>query len=394
MDEKRETWLQQYQNVLELYKEEPKWLRQLREKSFRSYIEQPTPNFGPDVNLSIDRIFPITTNQKNQDRSFLQGGKKIVYCDLCTARDRYSKLFRLWIQHVIRYDENKYSALHTALMNGGTFIYVPPHTKVEVPFTSLFQKSNTEISSFPHTLIIVDEGSELTYVEDSKETSKRESFMISEVEIYVKKKAKCHYISFSNDTSLDHLIIKRSIVEEDGYLEWIQCDMGDHVKMGYPSYILKGNGASAKMWQCTLVSSQQEKDIGAKMIHLGENTKSSIMSQAIVMKDASLTERNTINITKKAKNSKNDVKCDTIIIDECSKNDKIPKNTISNRSSHINYEAHVSKNCPSWIEEILEKETDEEKMKLCLLSGAMSRMLPEKQKKLWMKIWNKYKGEL
>ena len=108
------------------------------------------------------------------------------------------------------------------------------------------------------------------------------------------------------------------------------------------------------------------------------------MSQAIVMKDASLTERNTINITKKAKNSKNDVKCDTIIIDECSKNDKIPKNTISNRSSHINYEAHVSKTCPSWIEEILEKETDEEKMKLCLLSGAMSGMLREKQTKLWM----------
>ena len=105
MDEKRETWLQQYQNVLELYKEEPKWLRQLREKSFRSYIEQPTPNFGPDVNLSIDRIFPITTNQKNQDRSFLQGGKKIVYCDLCTARDRYSKfgMMKISIVHYIQH---------------------------------------------------------------------------------------------------------------------------------------------------------------------------------------------------------------------------------------------------------------------------------------------------
>ncbi|GEM_PF-1328059 len=394
MDEKREIWLQQYQNVLELYKEEPKRVRQLREKAFHSFLEQPTPNFGPDVNLSIDRIFPATENQKNQDRSFLQGEKKVIYCDLCTAWNQYSKLFRPWFQHVIRYDENKYSALHASLINGGTFIYVPPYTKVQIPFTSLFQESGTEIGSFPHTLMIVDEGSELTYVEKSMGSSKKDKFMISKVEIYLKKNAKCHYISFSNEVSLHHLSLKRSIVEEGGYLEWIQCDMGGHVKMGYPSCILKGKGASAKMWQCTLISSQQEKDIGGKMIHLGEDTKSSITSQAIIMKGASLTERNTINITKKAKSSKSDVKCDTIIIDECSKNDKIPKNTISNRSSHINYESHVSKRRPSWIEEVLEQETDEKEIKLCLLPIAMRRLLPEKQKKLWIKIWNQYKGEL
>ncbi len=392
MKEKRENWLLQYQKILEERESEQKWMKQLREKAFHSFLELTTPNFGPNASLSIDKTFPVAEIREDQDRSFSQHDNKIIYCDFYTAWNKYSKIFKPYFQHLIHYDENKYSALHTALINSGTFIYVPPHVKVEVPLTSIVQENNRGVSSFPHSLIIVDEGSELTYVDDISGEDK--DFLISEMEIYIRKNARCHYISFSSDQSLYHFSLKRSMIEEDGQLDWIQCDVDGHVKMGYPSCVLKGSRACANMWRCTLVFDGQEKDIGAKMIHLGENTKSLIKTQTILMNGASLTERTKINITKKAKNSKSDVKCDTIIVGECSKDDKIPKNTLSNRSSRIHYESRNSKKCPSWLAEVIKGEKNEENLKMRLLPEIMCRLLPTKQKKLWMQYWDKYKGEL
>ena len=235
------------------------------------------------------------------------------------------------------------------------------------------------MGQFERTLIIVDEGAELHYMEGcTAVTHTSDALHAAVVEIFVGKNAKCRYTTIQNWSSdIYNLVTKRAIVDENGLMEWIDGNIGSKVNMKYPSCILKGNGAEGNCISIAVATTNQEQDAGAKMIHLAPNTKSNIISKSIAAKGGNATYRGTVRITKDAINSTSTVKCDTIIIDKESKSDTIPKNIIENDSSYIEHEATVSKIDKDKLFYLMSRGIDEERAKELLIMGFIDRFREE-----------------
>ena len=196
--------------------------------------------------------------------------KKVIFCDTDTALKKYPELFQTYFNKLVKYDENKYTALNGSVWSGGTFIYVPPHTIVERPLQSYFRINSKNMGQFERTIIIVGEGSSLHYMEGcTAPTYTSDALHAAVVEIYVEKNAKCRYTTIQNwSTDIYNLVTKRAIVEEDGLMEWIDGNIGSKVNMKYPSCILKGKRAQGNCISIAVAKENQIQDAGAKMIHL------------------------------------------------------------------------------------------------------------------------------
>ena len=367
-------------------KNEPSWMQKFRLKSLEAFKDLPNPIFGPELKIDFDSITyykrvddKVHNNWDNLDseikntfdeiglieaeKKYLGGvgaqleseviyhnmikeleEKNVIFCDTDTALREHPEIFKKYFNTLVKYDENKYTALNGAVWSGGTFIYVPPYTKIDRPLQSYFRINSKNFGQFERTLIIVDEGAELHYMEGcTAVTHTSDALHAAVVEIFVGKNAKCRYTTIQNWSSdIYNLVTKRAIVDENGLMEWIDGNIGSKVNMKYPSCILKGNGAEGNCISIAVATTNQEQDAGAKMIHLAPNTKSNIISKSIAAKGGNATYRGTVRITKDAINSTSTVKCDTIIIDKESKSDTIPKNIIENDSSYIEHEATVS----------------------------------------------------
>ncbi|MGI6325130.1 MAG: Fe-S cluster assembly protein SufB [Bacilli bacterium] len=368
-------------------KREPKWMLDFRLKSYRSFFNQPLPDFGPNLDINFDNITyykriddevhhdweKVPTNVKNifcdlgiieAEQKYLAGistqyeseviyhnmikeleDKKIIFVDTDTALKKYPNLFKQYFNNLVKYDENKFTALNGAVWSGGTFIYIPPHTKLDRPLQSYFRINTKNMGQFERTIIIVDEGSEIEYIEGcTAPTYTTDSLHAAVVEIYVLKGAKCRYLTIQNwADNIYNLVTKRAIVEEDGLMEWIDGNIGSKVTMKYPSVILNGPNAKGTCLSIAVAKQHQYQDTGAKMIHLAPNTKSNIISKSISSKGGKTIYRGTVKITKEATNSISNVKCDTLILDELSKSDTIPKNMVNSDSSLLEHEATISK---------------------------------------------------
>lgn len=368
-------------------KREPKWMLNFRLKSYRSFFNQPLPDFGPNLDINFDNITyykriddevhhdweKVPTNVKNifcdlgiieAEQKYLAGistqyeseviyhnmikeleDKKIIFVDTDTALKKYPNLFKQYFNNLVKYDENKFTALNGAVWSGGTFIYIPPHTKLDRPLQSYFRINTKNMGQFERTIIIVDEGSEIEYIEGcTAPTYTTDSLHAAVVEIYVLKGAKCRYLTIQNwADNIYNLVTKRAIVEEDGLMEWIDGNIGSKVTMKYPSVILNGPNAKGTCLSIAVAKQHQYQDTGAKMIHLAPNTKSNIISKSISSKGGKTIYRGTVKITKEATNSISNVKCDTLILDELSKSDTIPKNMVNSDSSLLEHEATISK---------------------------------------------------
>jgi Fe-S cluster assembly protein SufB len=358
-----------------------------RLKSYRSFFNQPLPDFGPNLDINFDNITyykriddevhhdweKVPTNVKNifcdlgiieAEQKYLAGistqyeseviyhnmikeleDKKIIFVDTDTALKKYPNLFKQYFNNLVKYDENKFTALNGAVWSGGTFIYIPPHTKLDRPLQSYFRINTKNMGQFERTIIIVDEGSEIEYIEGcTAPTYTTDSLHAAIVEIYVLKGAKCRYLTIQNwADNIYNLVTKRAIVEEDGLMEWIDGNIGSKVTMKYPSVILNGPNAKGTCLSIAVAKQHQYQDTGAKMIHLAPNTKSNIISKSISSKGGKTIYRGTVKITKEATNSISNVKCDTLILDELSKSDTIPKNMVNSDSSLLEHEATISK---------------------------------------------------
>ena len=235
------------------------------------------------------------------------------------------------------------------------------------------------MGQFERTIIIVDENSELHYMEGcTAPTYTSDSLHAAVVEIYVGKNSKCRYTTIQNwSGDVYNLVTKRAVVEENGLMEWIDGNIGSKINMKYPSCILAGNGASGNCISIAVATTNQNQDTGAKMIHLAPNTTSNIISKSIAANGGNATYRGTVNITKKATNSKSVVKCDTIIIDDKSKSDTIPTNKIGNNSSTIHHEATVSKIDEEQLFYLMSRGLNEEKAKELLIMGFIDRFREE-----------------
>ncbi len=402
-------------------KNEPKWMTDFRVKSYKKFIELKNPLFGPEIKLDFsiinyykkmdDKIHndwnDLPTNIKETfdkiglpeaEKKYLAGvgaqyeseaiyhnmikeleEKNVIFCDTDTALKKYPELFKEYFNKLVKYDENKYTALNGAVWSGGTFIYIPPHTKLDRPLQSYFRINSKNMGQFERTIIVVDEGSDLHYMEGcTAPTYTSDSLHAAVVEIYVKKNAKCRYTTIQNWSSdVYNLVTKRAIVEEDGLMEWIDGNIGSKVNMKYPSCILAGNGASGNCISIAVATSNQNQDTGAKMIHLAPNTTSNIISKSISANGGNASYRGKVRITKDAINSRSTVKCDTIIVDDISKSDTIPTNIVENTSSNIHHEATVSKIDEEQLFYLMSRGLNEDKAKELLIMGFIDRFREE-----------------
>ena len=365
-------------------KQEPSWMLEHRLQSYENFLSQDEPNFGPDIHINFDEICYYKDKTKEMtnkwdkvacnikttfddlgvidaEKKYLGGvtnqyesevfyhnqviGNGIIFTSTDDALKKYPELFQKYFNNLVKFNENKYTALNNAVWSGGSFIYIPKGVKVDKPLQSYFRIETESLGQFEHTIIIVDDEAELSYIEGCTATAySKTSLDAGVVEIYVGKNAKCRYSTIQNwSTDVYNLVTKRAIVSDGGLMEWVDGNIGSGLTMKYPSCILKGDNAVGNSISIAYAKAGQVLDAGAKMIHLGKNTKSSIISKSIAEAGGIANYRGTTRITKNAFNSEATIKCDTIILDDLSKSDTFPKNIVANQSSKLTHEATVSK---------------------------------------------------
>ena len=401
-------------------KNEPKWMTDFRVESYKKFDSLPNPSFGPELKIDFDDITyykKVGERQNDWDKvpqdvkdtfnklgiieaeqKYLAGigaqydsesiyhnmlkeltDKNVIFCDTDTALKKYPDLFKKYFNKLVKYDENKYTALNGAVWSGGTFIYIPPNTKLDRPLQSYFRINSVNMGQFERTIIVVDDNSDLHYMEGcTAPTYSTDSLHAAVVEIYVGKNAKCRYTTIQNwSNNVYNLVTKRAIVEENGLMEWIDGNIGSKINMKYPGCILSGKGAKGRCISIAVASKGQIQDAGARMIHLSPNTTSEIISKSIAGSGGDATYRGKVRITKDAINSKSIVKCDTIILDEESRSDTIPVNLVENNSSNINHEATVSKIDKDKLFYLMSRGLTEDKAKELLIMGFIDRFREE-----------------
>ena len=402
-------------------KKEPKWMTDFRLMAFEKFMQLPNPNFGPELKIDFDdinyykriddKVYNNWDNVPKQAKEtcdklglrqaeckYLDGmgaqydseviyhnmieeleKKNVIFCDTDTALRKYPQLFKEYFNNLVKFDENKYTALNGAVWSGGTFIYIPKNTKLDRPLQSYFRINTKNMGQFERTIIIVDENSELHYMEGcTAPTYTSDSLHAAVVEIYVKKGAKCRYTTIQNwSNDVYNLVTKRAQVEENGIMEWIDGNIGSKTNMKYPSCILTGEGAHGTCISIAVAGRGQVQDAGAKMIHLAPHTTSEIISKSVASSGGNASYRGTVRIGKKAMHSKSTVKCDTILLDDYSKSDTIPKNIVENNSSYLEHEATVSRISKEKLFYLMSRGINEEKAKELLVMGFIDRFREE-----------------
>ena len=369
-------------------KNEPDWMLEYRLKSYKAFLKLPLPSFGPDLSsLDYDTYtyFTRLANKETQswdevpetvkntfdklgipeaEQKYLAGvstqyesevvyhnmlkeveEKGVIFLSTDMALKLYPDLFKKYFGTVVPFADNKFSALNGAVWSGGSFIYVPKGVHLEKPLQSYFRINNEKSGQFERTLIIVDEGADVHYVEGcTAPTYSKESLHAAVVEIIVLKDGKCRYSTVQNwSTNIVNLVTKRAICYENASMDWIDGNVGSQLNMKYPACILAGEGAKGTCISIAVAGKGQYQDAGARMIHLASNTSSTIISKSIVKNGGVANYRGTVRHHKNAKNCRSHVECDTLILDNLSKSDTIPNNEVRNNTSYIEHEATVSK---------------------------------------------------
>ena len=402
-------------------KNEEDFMLNFRLKSLECFLSCSEPNFGPKINIDYDKITyykrrtdELTDNWNtiscsvrkefsdlgviSAEEKYLDGigaqydseviyhnmiqelkDKNIIFMDTDSALREYPELFKKYFNKLVKYNENKFTALNGAVWSGGTFIYIPPHTKLDRPLQSYFRINSKNMGQFERTLIIVDDDSELHYIEGcTARTYTEDALHAAVVEIFVGKNSKCRYTTIQNwSNDVYNLVTKRAIVEENGLMEWIDGNIGSKVNMKYPCCILNGPYAKGSCISVAAAGNSQIQDAGAKMIHLAPYTKSNIVSKSIASNGGNATYRGMVRISEKAINSTASVKCDTIILDEISKSDTIPTNIVSNDSSNLEHEATVSKIGEDKLFYLMTRGISEEEAKELIVLGFVNAFREE-----------------
>ena len=369
-------------------KKEPVWMKEFRLKSYETFASRANPTWGPGLDhINFDDITyyikPSERSEKSWDdvpeeikntfdklgipeaeQKFLAGvGAQfesevvyhstlkeledlgVIFTDTDTALREHPELFEAYFNKIVPYNDNKYAALNSAVWSGGSFIYVPKGVKVEKPLQSYFRINSEQMGQFERTLIIVDEGASLNYVEGcTAPIYSTDSLHAAVVEIFVKKGGYCRYTTIQNwANNIVNLVTKRALVEEDGHMEWIDGNIGSGINMKYPTCILQGDRAKGTTISIAFAGKGMHQDTGAKMIHIGKNTTSSIISKSMSAKGGRVNYRGLIRHGKNAIGAKTNVECDTIILDDESTSDTLPYNIVQNNHATVQHEASVSK---------------------------------------------------
>lgn len=369
-------------------KNEPDWMLDIRLKAYDAFLKLKNPVWGPDLS-GIDfneYTYYIKSSEKTENNwesvpeeiketfdklgipeaeaKYLAGTSTqfesevvyhnnlkelddlgVIFCDTDTAVRKYPELVKEYFGKIVPYTDNKYAALNTAVWSGGSFIYVPKGVKLKKPVQSYFRINSERMGQFERTLIIVEDEADIHYVEGcTAPLYSKDSLHAAVVEIYVKKYAHCRYSTVQNwSNNIVNLVTKRTIVDDFGHMEWIDGNIGSGLNMKYPACILKGKGSKGTTVSIAFASEGQLQDTGAKMIHLGEKSTSTIISKSICRGGGKVNYRGEVTCGKNALGARSHVECDTLILDNLSTSDTIPTNTGKNSDMYIEHEATVSK---------------------------------------------------
>lgn len=405
-------------------KEESNWMLDFRLDAYRSFMEMDMPQFGPDLSfIDFDNytyyIKPSERQETNWDdvpetikdtfaklgipeaeAKYLSGvatqyesevvyhsmlkeaeAKGIIFLDTDSALKQYPELFKKYFASVVASNDNKFAALNSAVWSGGSFIYVPKGVTLDKPLQSYFRINSEQMGQFERTLIIVDEGADVHYVEGcTAPIYSKDSLHAAVVEIVVLENAKCRYTTIQNwSNNILNLVTKRADVYKNAKMEWIDGNIGSMITMKYPSCVLKEEGASALTISIAVAQKGQILDAGAKMIHLANNTSSNIISKSIARNGGKVNYRGKVYHGDKAHKAKSKIECDTLLLDAISTSDTIPHNISKVMSSQIEHEATVSKISEEQIYYLMSRGLSEEQATEMIVLGFLepfTRELP------------------
>ena len=404
---------------------EPKWMLDLRLQSLRYFFERPMPDWGADISdLNIQEIIhyivsdekPMATDwdqvpeeikqtfdrlgiPKAEQTSLAGVGAQydsevvyhslqknladqgVVYLDMETAVLQYGDIVREYFMQLIKPNDHKFAALHGAVWSGGSFVYVPKGVKVELPLQSYFRLNANQSGQFEHTLIIVDEGAYLHFIEGcSAPKYYKNALHAGAVELYVGKKATMRYSTIENwSRNLYNLNAKRAIVEEDGAIEWVSGSFGSRVTMLYPMSILKGDRSRSEFTGVTFASAGQCLDTGTKTVHIGKNTVSEMHSRSIAKNGGESNYRGLLVIGKDATGAKALAECESLMLDNESRTDTIPIIESHTDDADIGHEAKIGRISDSMVFYLMQRGLDEATAKSLIIKGfvePISKELP------------------
>jgi Fe-S cluster assembly protein SufB len=368
-------------------KGEPAWMRDFRLRSLKVFESKPMPRWGGSINIDFQDIYyylkPTEGQGKTWDdvpseiketfdklgipeaeKKFLAGVKaqfesEVVYgslkedlvkkgvilTDTDTAVRDYSDLVRQYIGSIIPPEDNKFAALNSAVWSGGSFIYVPKGVKIEFPLQAYFRINAERMGQFERTLILVDEGAEVHYVEGcTAPMYSSESLHSAVVEIVVRRGARCRYTTIQNwANNIYNLVTKRAVAYQDALMEWIDGNLGSRLTMKYPAVYMMEPGARGEILSIAFASKGQHQDAGAKVVHCAPHTKSRIISKSISKNGGRSSYRGLCKVQDGAIGSKSNVVCDALILDPASRSDTYPYIEVEEQDVQVEHEASVSR---------------------------------------------------
>ncbi|RHP57887.1 Fe-S cluster assembly protein SufB [Clostridium sp. AF29-8BH] len=396
-------------------KNDPAWMQQFRLQSLQIYNSLQVPNWGPDIeDLDMDNIVTYVRPKSKMSAKWSEVPKDIkdtferlgipqaeqkslagvgaqydselvyhnvraevaaqgvVYTDLESAmHGEYAEMIRTHFMHLVKPQEHKFAALHGAVWSGGSFVYVPKGVSVTIPLQSYFRLNAPGAGQFEHTLIIVDEGAYLHFIEGCSAPKYNVANLHAGcVELYVGKNAKLRYSTIENwSKNMYNLNTKRAIVEEGGTIEWVSGSFGSHVSYLYPMSILKGDDSKMEFTGITFAGEGQNLDTGAKVVHTGKRTSSYINTKSISKDGGISTFRSSVQIGKQASGSKASVSCQSLMLDDISRSDTVPAMDIRTRDANVGHEAKIGRISDEAVFYLMSRGISEEDARAMIVSG-------------------------
>ncbi len=403
-------------------KGEPEWMLEFRLRALEHFQARPMPAWGGDLSrLDLDDIYyyvrpsemegrtwddvPDTIKRTfdrlgipEAERKFLAGvGAQyesemvyhsvlehledlgVIFVSIENGLKHHEETFREYFGTVIPYTDNKFAALNSAVWSGGSFVYVPPGVKVDLPLQAYFRLNSPNIGQFERTLIIIDEGAQAHYVEGcTAPIYTTDSFHSGVIEIIVKDGARCRYTTIQNwSINVYNLVTQRAMVHKNASHEWVDANLGSQLTMKYPSCYLMGEGARGEILSMAFAAGKQHQDTGGKVIHVAPNTTSKITSKSISKGGGRASYRGLLRIHDGATGSKSNVVCDALLLDEESRSDTYPYIEIDENDSSIGHEASVSKIGEEQLFYLMSRGLSEEEAISMVVSGFIEPLVRE-----------------
>jgi Fe-S cluster assembly protein SufB len=415
-------------------KGEPEWMTERRLKGLRYFERRPMPTWGGDLSgIDFDNIFyyikPIDKQVNAWDqlpdsvkatydklgipeaeRKYLAGvtaqyesevvyhrnrdelaREGVLFCDMDTALREYPDIVKQYFGRIIPLNDNKFAALNSAVWSGGSFIYVPPGVKVDMPLQAYFRINAENMGQFERTLIIADEGAQVHYIEGcSAPVYTTDSLHSAVVEIVCKQGSRVTYTTIQNwSNNVYNLVTKRARCEAEAHMEWIDGNIGSQLTMKYPSVYLMGPKASGEVLSVAYAGAGQHQDAGAKMVHAAPETSSTIISKSI-SKDAGRTSyRGLVRFEEGAKRSKSFVRCDALLLDEKSRSDTYPYIEFGEHDAQVGHEATISKVGDDQLFYLMSRGLSEQQAMSMIVNGfiePVTRTLPMEYAVEWSRL--------